>query len=321
MISTQVQRTLVKSPPELWAELSDPATLARHLGEFGEIRITRIEPEEKVEWTADDTSGTVLIKPSGWGTRVTLTVSRDVPESPQTPAPQPDPSPPAALAPQQPAPLAQRPIDLPQPLALLEDNAPREESRSHEPAPETEARLDREDQLDAVADVDDVGPVEELAPVHEVPEVQDETGRAPRRSFFARVARIRHRLKSREPWVFEPLDEPDAQPADAAEMQLAAPPAPSSPTIEPPSGPPELEVPPAAQAPEPAAQPIDARDAAAGPDAKVATAAESSPAEEVATAVEAAAASAGTPAEAEEAVLTAVLDRLGAAHHRPFSRA
>ena len=46
MISSEVQRTLVKSPPELWAELSDPAALARHLGELGEIRITRTEPEK-----------------------------------------------------------------------------------------------------------------------------------------------------------------------------------------------------------------------------------------------------------------------------------
>jgi len=44
MISSEVQRTLVKSPPELWAELSDPAALARHLGELGEIKIIRIEP-------------------------------------------------------------------------------------------------------------------------------------------------------------------------------------------------------------------------------------------------------------------------------------
>ena len=77
MISAQVQRTLVKSPPELWAELSDPASLARHLGELGEIRITRVEPEHKVEWTADHASGSVLIKPSAWGTRVTLTASRE----------------------------------------------------------------------------------------------------------------------------------------------------------------------------------------------------------------------------------------------------
>ena len=52
MVSSEVQRTLVKSPPELWAELSDPDALARHLGELGEIRITRVEPEENVEWEA-----------------------------------------------------------------------------------------------------------------------------------------------------------------------------------------------------------------------------------------------------------------------------
>src|ERR1700694_4151558 len=80
MISSEVQRTLVKSPPELWTELSDPAALGRHLGEFGEIRITRVEPEKTVEWEADGATGTVLIKPSGWGTRVTLTATREVEE-------------------------------------------------------------------------------------------------------------------------------------------------------------------------------------------------------------------------------------------------
>jgi len=79
MISSEVQRTLVKSPPELWAELSDPDALARHLGELGEIKIIRIEPEKLVEWEAEGTTGTVAIKPSGWGTKVTLTVSRELP--------------------------------------------------------------------------------------------------------------------------------------------------------------------------------------------------------------------------------------------------
>jgi hypothetical protein len=78
MISSEVQRTLVKSPPELWAELSDPEALARHLGELGEIRITRSEPEKRVEWEAEGTNGSVLIKPSGWGTKVTLSVTREV---------------------------------------------------------------------------------------------------------------------------------------------------------------------------------------------------------------------------------------------------
>jgi hypothetical protein len=78
MISSEVQRTLVKSPPELWAELSEPATLARHLGELGEIRITRTEPEKTVEWEATDTTGKVTLVQSGWGTKVTLTVTREV---------------------------------------------------------------------------------------------------------------------------------------------------------------------------------------------------------------------------------------------------
>src|ERR1700733_13918129 len=78
MISSEVQRTLVKSPPELWAEISDPASLARHLGEFGEVQITRLDPEQRVEWTAGETSGSVVIKPSGWGTKVKLTVRREL---------------------------------------------------------------------------------------------------------------------------------------------------------------------------------------------------------------------------------------------------
>src|SRR5436305_10663203 len=77
MITSEAQRTLVKSPPELSAELSDPAALARHLGELGEIRITRVQPEEKVEWEAEGASGTITIKPSGWGTKVTLSVTCD----------------------------------------------------------------------------------------------------------------------------------------------------------------------------------------------------------------------------------------------------
>jgi hypothetical protein len=69
----EASRTLVKSPPELWAECSDPGSLARHLGEFGEITITRLEPENAVAWEGEHASGTVRIEPAGWGTRVTLT--------------------------------------------------------------------------------------------------------------------------------------------------------------------------------------------------------------------------------------------------------
>jgi len=76
MIESQAQRTLVKSPPELWAEVSDPAALARHLGEIAaEIRITAMESERSVAWEGDRASGRVELAPSGWGTKVILTLS------------------------------------------------------------------------------------------------------------------------------------------------------------------------------------------------------------------------------------------------------
>ncbi len=94
MPSVEAQRTLVKSPPELWAELSDPTSLARHLGDFGEIRIARVEAETSVEWEAESASGTVELKPSGWGTKVTLTVAREASEPAVTePEPEPEPEP------------------------------------------------------------------------------------------------------------------------------------------------------------------------------------------------------------------------------------
>jgi hypothetical protein len=73
MDEPRAQRTLVKSPPELWAEVSDVGALAGHLGAFGEIRITRLEPETTVAWEGDRARGTVELEPSGWGTKVTLT--------------------------------------------------------------------------------------------------------------------------------------------------------------------------------------------------------------------------------------------------------
>ncbi len=74
MTEHQASRTLVKSPPELWAECSDARALSRHLsGSFGEIRITRLDPETTVAWEGERASGTVRLEPSGWGTRVVLT--------------------------------------------------------------------------------------------------------------------------------------------------------------------------------------------------------------------------------------------------------
>ena len=75
MAELETQRTLVKSPPELWAEVSNPAALGRRLADFGEIRITRLIPEKTVAWEGDRASGTVELEVSGWGTRVRLTAT------------------------------------------------------------------------------------------------------------------------------------------------------------------------------------------------------------------------------------------------------
>ena len=80
-------RRLVKSPPELWAEVSDPGALARRLGELGEIRITRTLPETTVAWEAELAAGIVEIEASGWGTRVSLSASPAAGPPPEAPEP------------------------------------------------------------------------------------------------------------------------------------------------------------------------------------------------------------------------------------------
>lgn len=70
---TTAVRTLLKSVPELWTACSDAEALAGHLGAFGEITISRLEPETTVAWESDRASGTVTLEPAGWGTKVTMT--------------------------------------------------------------------------------------------------------------------------------------------------------------------------------------------------------------------------------------------------------
>ena len=65
-------RPTVNPHPELWAVCSDVDLLAQHLEAFGEIRITRLEPQTTVAWEGDRASGTVRLEPSGWGTKVTV---------------------------------------------------------------------------------------------------------------------------------------------------------------------------------------------------------------------------------------------------------
>ncbi len=94
MAELTAQRTLVKSPPELWAELSEVENLARHLGELGEIRITRTKPETTVAWEGEQISGTVVLKESGWGTKVIFHAT--VPEPDGTSEPEADAAPESA---------------------------------------------------------------------------------------------------------------------------------------------------------------------------------------------------------------------------------
>src|SRR5919107_6246533 len=84
------KRTLVKSPPELWEELSEVERLAKHLGAFGETTITKLEPEHTVAWEGEHASGTVSIEPSGWGTKVTL--HAELPEREEPEPAEPDPA-------------------------------------------------------------------------------------------------------------------------------------------------------------------------------------------------------------------------------------
>jgi hypothetical protein len=112
MEQSTAHRRLVKSPPELWAEVSSEDTLGRHLSEFGDIRITRVEPETTVAWEGDRASGTVELAPAGWGTKVVLTATPVTPE-PVAPvvAVEPEPEPEPAPEPEpEPAPVLVAPV-------------------------------------------------------------------------------------------------------------------------------------------------------------------------------------------------------------------
>jgi hypothetical protein len=63
----QVERTLVKSPPELWDEIGSQEALGNWLTD---IRVSSLEPPNRIEWTGPDTRGVIELEASGWGTRV-----------------------------------------------------------------------------------------------------------------------------------------------------------------------------------------------------------------------------------------------------------
>jgi hypothetical protein len=326
MTCTEVQRTLVKSPPELWAELSDPDALSRHLAELGEIRITSVEPECAVRWETGETTGSIGLKPSGWGTKVTLRVTRKTSARPPlSPASQPQPAPdpaeilrragePGTVAPREFAPppepaLQPGPELVPEPVSPAppdEGRAPVAEKRASEPpadplpAPVPTRRgffarmfwwreHEAAEQRSLPGDVEATGAGHGRADEREEPHAQA----APPTALEALRARFApaqaHTAGAPEP-TSEPPEPTPSETAPAVDAELPAEAA--EPTAPPAEDPPQ----------EPAAPALSAELRAAEEDG----------AEEVTAA----------PSEDEvEAVLTRVLDRLGAAHHRPFSRA
>ncbi len=139
MTEHEASRTLVKSPPELWAECSSAEALARHLnGSFGDIRITRLEPETAVAWEGELASGTVRLEPSGWGTKVILTArpeDADEPEPPPEDADEPEPPPEAVAEPAPPPEAVAEPE--PTPEAIVEpDPEPAREPVAETATPE-----------------------------------------------------------------------------------------------------------------------------------------------------------------------------------------
>ncbi|HEY2216844.1 MAG TPA: hypothetical protein VGH21_05070 [Solirubrobacteraceae bacterium] len=339
MIRSEVQRTLVKSPPELWAEISDPESLARHLGEFGEIRITRVQPEQKIEWEAAEASGTVLIKPSGWGTKVKLTVERELAVAEadaesilvqeagaDAEAAQEATAEPEALETELDA-EAQTPIALDDNLAAerelqpatldaeAEDDLPPAEHATHA----EHAAHEEERELDLEAVAGEADPDVE-AEAFEDPDPEPR----PRRGFLARLFGRRRarapepRSASAEPQLTNLSESPGEETFEQpASEQLV--PQQSLPADQPEALPAdELD-----DEPEPAheAEPEEP-ETASGPsledEPQAAAARVDEDAELIAAELEAAEAVA---AEQVTAVLTGVLDSLGSAHHRPFSRA
>jgi hypothetical protein len=358
MPEVEVHRRLVKSPPELWAELSDVEGLARHLGEFGEIRITRTDPETTVAWEGERARGTVEIEPSGWGTKVTLTAEPVGGKAAATPQAKPDPAPaaepvakddPPAIAKPVPEPSATpdpvpiaKPIATPDPEPIAKQD-PKPVAKPEPVAEEPVARPDPEPT-----------PAASEPPARPAP-VPTPVAVPPKKvGFFARLFR---RRKHTPPisWERDPV------PAPIAEEKPRAEPMPE-PAAEP------MSEPAAEPMPEPAAEPTP--EPAADPTPEPAAEAKLEPSVEP----ERVAAAGETPAprstfEAEGgrdpkwvvnpdperhvkrepiveskakpepavqadvpevepivtderaiAVLTAALDALGSAHHRPFSR-
>jgi hypothetical protein len=66
-MAIDLERTLVKSPPEVWEELSANAGLGRWLDG---VEVRESQAPNRIEWAARGMSGCIELEASGWGTRV-----------------------------------------------------------------------------------------------------------------------------------------------------------------------------------------------------------------------------------------------------------
>jgi hypothetical protein len=69
--SIEVERTLVRSPHELWDKLFDHPGIARWLGG---VQIDRVEPPTRIEWNFRSADGVIELAAAPWGTRVSARV-------------------------------------------------------------------------------------------------------------------------------------------------------------------------------------------------------------------------------------------------------
>ena len=67
MPTIERERTLVKSPPELWDEIASAEALGRWLGE---VRVNAMDPPSRIEWSGNGATGVIELEASGWGTRI-----------------------------------------------------------------------------------------------------------------------------------------------------------------------------------------------------------------------------------------------------------
>jgi hypothetical protein len=284
------------------------------------------------------------LQPSGWGTKVKLTVTRELAEqadsAAEAVAPQADFGPEGeaeaaskpALAsevepqPVEPNPLEPQPVE-PQPLepaAEMRDEAALESAPADELGDDGEPEPEGEDELGAVGtDELDLKAGEEPGEGSSDASAERPSPPEPRRGFFARLfGRRRGTAPAQQPPVEadagaapDDSDDGGGEPHDFPQAFT----------------PPEPE--PEAREPEPEPLEADGHAEAVGHDVPSELSWTAAGREEDAGAEAAEDADAATNATAEQraaedvaaeevtAVLTGVLDRLGAAHHRPFSRA